>query len=136
LGKATVLLQLKVKRMCAAVDGTADFDPKATSSARPEIALSPVRRHVLDHKPDRNHDLTELFVARQQLIERFELAQCIRLNWATHMFLDKRFEPIPQRARLRRNGVEFSGKSALPKGVQHVVGHQPSLLAPREKVFP
>ena len=38
--------------------------------------------------PIANYDLTELFIARQQLIERFELAQCIRLNWSNHVFVD------------------------------------------------
>ena len=31
LGRVTVLLQLKVNRLCLVVDGTADFDPKETS---------------------------------------------------------------------------------------------------------
>jgi hypothetical protein len=33
LGRATVLPQSKVKRLSAAIDGTADFDPKPTSEA-------------------------------------------------------------------------------------------------------
>ena len=41
-----------------------------------------------------HRDLTEFVVTRQQLIERSELARCIRLNGFTHMLVDKRFEPI------------------------------------------
>lgn len=81
------------------------------------------------------HDLTELVVARQQLIEAFELAHGVGLDWSAHMFVDKWFEPISQRARLRRNGIELAGKSAFPKRVQRVVRHQSSLLQPREKIF-
>jgi len=56
-------------------------------------------------EPVVNHDLTELFVAGQQLIEWFELAQRIRLERSPHVFVDKRFEPIPQGARLRRDCI-------------------------------
>ena len=45
--------------------------------------------------PIANHDLPELCVAGHQPIARFVLAQFIRRNWSTHMFADKRFEPIP-----------------------------------------
>jgi hypothetical protein len=37
---------------------------------------------------------------------------------------------------LRRNGVEFPGKRAPPKGIQYFVGYQPSQLDPGEKIFP
>src|SRR5882672_8916777 len=91
---------------------------------------------LLPVKPVSNHDLTKLFVARQELIERFELTQRIRRNWLTHMLVDKWFEPIPQPARLRRRGIEFTGKSVLPKSVQYVAGCEPGLLDPGEKIFP
>jgi hypothetical protein len=45
--------------------------------------------------PILSHDLTERLVARQQLIERFELAQRSRLKRSTHVLVDKRSEPIP-----------------------------------------
>jgi hypothetical protein len=32
LGRVTVLLQLKVDRLCSIVDGTAEFDPKPTDA--------------------------------------------------------------------------------------------------------
>jgi hypothetical protein len=60
-----------------------------------------------------NHDLTELLVARQELIERFELAQRVRRKRAAHVLVDKRLEPIPERARLRRNRIELTGNDAL-----------------------
>jgi hypothetical protein len=80
--------------------------------------------------------LTELFVARQQLIERFELAQRLRLKRFTHVLVDKGLEPIPQGARLPGNGVELTGESALSQALQDVPRHQPSVLEPDQKVFP
>jgi hypothetical protein len=41
-----------------------------------------------------DHDLTERFVAREELVERFQLAQSGRLELSTHMFGNKQFEPI------------------------------------------
>src|ERR1700757_4130485 len=87
-------------------------------------------------EPITSHDLTELFVSRQQLIEWFELAQSVRLKRSTDVFVDKRFEPIPQGARLGRDGIEFTGNHALPESLQHVIGYQSGLLEPCEKVFP
>src|SRR6516225_6749331 len=86
-------------------------------------------------KPIANHNLTELFVACQQLVEWFELAQRVPLKLSTHILVDKRFEPIPQGARLCRDGIEFTRNRALPQSVQNAIGHQASLLEPREKVF-
>src|SRR5258706_6305209 len=86
--------------------------------------------------PILNHDLTELFFARQQLIEWFELTERSRLKRSTQMFVDKRFEPISQGARLRCNRIKFTGNSILSVTAQHVVGYQSSLLDPREKIFP
>jgi hypothetical protein len=86
-------------------------------------------------KPIANHDLTELFVARQQLIQWFELAQRVPLERSTHILVDKRLEPISQCARLRRDGIELTRNCALPQSVQNVIGYQFSLLEPREKVF-
>src|SRR5258707_1503601 len=86
--------------------------------------------------PILNHDLAELGFARQQLIEWFELTERSGLERSTLVFVDKRFEPISQGARLRCDRIKFTGNSALPEAVQHVVGHQSSLLDPREKIFP
>jgi hypothetical protein len=44
--------------------------------------------------PIPNHDLTKLFVARQQLIEWFQLTQRAPLKLPSHMLVDERFEPI------------------------------------------
>jgi hypothetical protein len=49
----------------------------------------------LSVSPIANHDLTELFVTRQEVIERFKFAQCARLERSTHMLVDKWLEPIP-----------------------------------------
>jgi hypothetical protein len=86
-------------------------------------------------KPIANHNLTELFVACQQLIEWFELAQRVPLKLTTHILVDKRFEPIPQCACLRRDGIEFTRNRALPQSIQNAIGNQSSSLEPREKVF-
>src|SRR5258708_1389328 len=86
--------------------------------------------------PILNHDLTELLFARQQLIEGFELTERAGLKRSTHVFVDKRFEPISQGARLRCNRIKLIGNSAFPESVQHLVGYQSSLLDPREKIFP
>src|SRR5258708_13165803 len=83
-----------------------------------------------------NHDLTELFFERQQLIEWLELTERSRLKRSTYVFVDKRFEPISQGTRLRCNRIKFTASSALLEIVQHVVGYQSSLLDPRDKIFP
>ena len=57
--------------------------------------------------PVARHDLAELVVTRQQLVERLELPQRIRLEWPTHMLVDEGLEPIPQGARLRGDGIEL-----------------------------
>jgi hypothetical protein len=43
LGRVTVLLQLKVNRLCLVVDGTADFDPKRKQSGGRIIRATNVR---------------------------------------------------------------------------------------------
>jgi hypothetical protein len=89
---------------------------------------------LFDGESIMNHDLTELLVARQQLIEWFELAQCTALERPTHVFVDKRFEPIPQGARLRRNCIQLTGNRVLPQSVQHVARYQSSLPEPSTAV--
>ena len=42
LGRVTVLPQLKVDRLCSIVDGTAEFDPKATLRGRARSELAAV----------------------------------------------------------------------------------------------
>jgi hypothetical protein len=79
-----------------------------------------------------DHDLTERLVAREELVERFQLAQSGRLERSTHMFVNKQFEPIPQRTRLRRNAVKFAWDGALLRSGQHIARHQSSLFEPRE----
>jgi hypothetical protein len=64
--------------------------------------------------PVADHDLTELFVAREELVEGLQLAQRGRLERFPHVFVDKQLEPIPQRARLCRNAVKFTWDGALP----------------------
>src|SRR5713101_4989126 len=86
--------------------------------------------------PTANNDLAEFFVARQQLIERAELAQGVPLERPAPVFVDKRLEPIAQRTRLCRNGIELTGNGVLPQSVQDVVRHHSSLPEPGEKVFP
>ena len=87
-------------------------------------------------EPIANHDLTELFVARQQLIQWFDLPQRVRLQRSTHVFVDKRFKPISQGARLRRNGIELTRNGALSQSIRHALGDQPSLLDPSQQVVP
>jgi len=91
---------------------------------------------LLPSAPIADHDLTELLVARQQLIERPELAQRVRRKRPAHVLVDKRLEPIPQGARLRRDRIELTGNTSPAQGVQHVVGNQSSLLEPRQQVLP
>src|SRR5262245_21471285 len=85
--------------------------------------------------PITDDDLTELFVARQQPVKRLELAQRARLEWSAHVFIDKQLEPIPQAARLRRDGIKLARKSVLPESLQHVAGRQSGLLEPGEKIL-
>ena len=82
-----------------------------------------------------NHDLAKLVIAREHLVERFELAQRLWLNRPAHMLIDKRLEPISQRARLRCNGVEFTRTRGLPESAQHTVRDQARLLDPREQIL-
>ena len=86
--------------------------------------------------PIMNHDLTELFLARQHLIERFELTERSRLKRLSYVLVDKRFEPVSQGARLRRDLIEFAGGGAFSESVQHVLGYQSGLPDPCEKILP
>jgi hypothetical protein len=80
--------------------------------------------------------LTEYFIARQQLIEWHKLARSAPRDPSTHVFVDKRFEPIPQCTSLCRNGIEFTGKSSLWKTDQYAFWYQASALEAREKILP
>ena len=75
-----------------------------------------------------NHDLAKLLVARQQLIKRFQFTQSGWFERSAHVFVDKWFEPIPERACLRRNAIKLTRDSALSESTQYVIGHQSGLL--------
>src|SRR5262245_15823371 len=51
------------------------------------------------------------------------------------MLVDKRLEPVSQGARLCCRRIKLTGSCALAESVQHLVGHQPGLLEPGEKIF-
>jgi hypothetical protein len=89
---------------------------------------------VFSFAPVANGNLTKLFVAGQQLIERVELVHCIRRKRPSHIFVDKRLEPISQRPRLRRDGIEFASSGASSQILQDALGNQFCLLEPDEKI--
>ena len=50
------------------------------------------------------------------------------------MVRDEQLEPIPQRARLSRDGIELARNGTQPESLQYLSGHQSSLLEPCEKI--
>jgi len=101
----------------------------------PSSALLPFEPggHLLGVAAITNHDLTELLVARQDMIDGSQLLQCARSKRLTQVAMDKLAKPFAQRARLARDRVQLAGNGIRSQVGPDRIGDKFRLSQPVQK---
>src|SRR5579871_1613298 len=101
---------------------------RTPSSHRPEFktgAASPIAWR----------DGLKPFVAREQIVERLQLALIAGAEWPSLVLPHKAPEPFAQASRLGRDIVEFPRLRLGPQALQHFGGHKACLLQPSQEAI-
>ena len=81
------------------------------------------------------YDLTEFFVAREDLIERLKLFHRLRRKGLSPILIYESAKPLSNRPCLSRDVVEFTGNGAVAQRGQNLGRNELSISKPLQEVF-